>query len=268
MIDGVSKINKQKNNGEKVDNPSKGDANSIGLPSLPFDIMYRGYFPLWRKIRDWGWYKDPITKAVFLELLLLSNHKKTDYMGHTIFPGQCVTGRKKLSADLGISEQTIRTSLKKLKSTNEITIENCNKFSIITLNNYFKYTKSTSEITGNQPATNQQLTTPNNGNNLNTKKERHKPPTLPLCKDYFIYLKSDHLEAEKFFDHFSSNGWKVAGKAPMKDWMAAARNWVRRAGISKPKCEKCKGIGKYSTPRGYEQRCDCPAGPGARLNNG
>lgn len=35
------------------------------------------------------------------------------------------------------------------------------------------------------------------------------------------------LESNKFFDHFSSNGWRVGGKAIMKDWRAAVRNWLR-----------------------------------------
>lgn len=34
-------------------------------------------------------------------------------------------------------------------------------------------------------------------------------------------------EAEKWFDHFESNGWKVGGKAPMKNWQASIRNWAR-----------------------------------------
>lgn len=33
---------------------------------------------------------------------------------------------------------------------------------------------------------------------------------------------------EGWFDHFESNGWKVSGKAPMKDWKAAMRNGKRR----------------------------------------
>lgn len=37
------------------------------------------------------------------------------------------------------------------------------------------------------------------------------------------------LEAHKFFDHFTSNGWKVSGKTPMNDWKASARNWIRNA---------------------------------------
>ncbi|TCN61643.1 hypothetical protein CLV25_12526, partial [Acetobacteroides hydrogenigenes] len=31
---------------------------------------------------------------------------------------------------------------------------------------------------------------------------------------------------QKFFNHFQSNGWRVGGKTPMRDWMAAASNWM------------------------------------------
>jgi len=35
-------------------------------------------------------------------------------------------------------------------------------------------------------------------------------------------------EAEPFCDHYESNGWRVGGRGPMKDWKAAFRNWCRR----------------------------------------
>ena len=44
----------------------------------------------------------------------------------------------------------------------------------------------------------------------------HEPPLDPALFD-----------AESFVDFYASNGWKV-GNAPMKDWKAAARRWVRR----------------------------------------
>jgi hypothetical protein len=36
------------------------------------------------------------------------------------------------------------------------------------------------------------------------------------------------VEAERFVDFYTANGWKV-GKNPMKDWKAAARNWIKNA---------------------------------------
>jgi hypothetical protein len=36
-------------------------------------------------------------------------------------------------------------------------------------------------------------------------------------------------DVDSWFDHFEANGWKVGGKAAMKDWQAALRNGQRRA---------------------------------------
>lgn len=54
-----------------------------------------------------------------------------------------------------------------------------------------------------------------------------KPESIEEVRAYFVEIKSTHAEASKFWDHFQSNGWKVGGKAPMRDWQAAARNWTR-----------------------------------------
>jgi hypothetical protein len=56
-----------------------------------------------------------------------------------------------------------------------------------------------------------------------------KPSSQEEVRDFFIEAKSNAIEADKFWDHFASNGWKVGGKSPMKDWQAAARNWLRNA---------------------------------------
>lgn len=52
------------------------------------------------------------------------------------------------------------------------------------------------------------------------------PASLSEVWHFFESEKSTRLEAEKFFNYFQSNGWKVGGRAPMKDWQAAARNWL------------------------------------------
>jgi len=52
---------------------------------------------------------------------------------------------------------------------------------------------------------------------------------LPALADVLDFFKSENypeLEAKKYFNHFQSNGWKVSGKTPMKDWHAAARKWM------------------------------------------
>ena len=54
-------------------------------------------------------------------------------------------------------------------------------------------------------------------------------PSLDAVLEYFILKKYAPIEAEKFFNYFESVGWLVGGKAKMKDWNAAARNWVLNA---------------------------------------
>jgi hypothetical protein len=57
-------------------------------------------------------------------------------------------------------------------------------------------------------------------------------PTPPTLEQVLTFFKSENypeLEAQKFFNHFQSNGWKVAGKTPMNDWQAAARKWMLNA---------------------------------------
>ena len=51
-------------------------------------------------------------------------------------------------------------------------------------------------------------------------------PTLELVKEYFKFQENTEFEAERYFNYYSSNGWLIGGKSKMKDWKAAARNWM------------------------------------------
>jgi hypothetical protein len=61
------------------------------------------------------------------------------------------------------------------------------------------------------------------------KKEKNINPTFENVKTYFLEQNLPELEAQKFFNYFSSNGWLVGGKTPMVDWTAAAQNWMLNA---------------------------------------
>ena len=51
------------------------------------------------------------------------------------------------------------------------------------------------------------------------------PPTLEEVRDY-CRERNNNVDAEKWFDHYTANGWMV-GKTKMKDWKAAIRTWER-----------------------------------------
>lgn len=79
---------------------------------------------------------------------------------------------------------------------------------------------------------NKQLKTINNGVDLKidqptkSKREIFISPSLEEAILFFKEKNKTDLDAEKFFNHFESNGWLVGGKSKMKNWQAAARNWM------------------------------------------
>jgi len=54
-------------------------------------------------------------------------------------------------------------------------------------------------------------------------------PTLEETQIYFLEKSFTEIEAQRFFNYFESNGWLVGGRTKMKDWKAAARNWMLNA---------------------------------------
>jgi len=73
---------------------------------------------------------------------------------------------------------------------------------------------------------------------LREKKEKLQseiiPPKVEDVKSYFLSLDTDENEAERFFNHFQSNGWLVGGKSKMKNWQASANNWIMNLQSFKP----------------------------------
>jgi biotin operon repressor len=124
-----------------------------------------GWVKLHRKILKWEWFQDDNTFRVFLHLLLTANYKNTKWKGIEIKRGQVLTGRSSLAVTIGISEQSVRTCLNRLKLTSEITIKSTNKYSIVTINKYEDYQIIDSNINQqnnqqpNKPSTNNQPTT-------------------------------------------------------------------------------------------------------------
>lgn len=59
------------------------------------------------------------------------------------------------------------------------------------------------------------------------KEKRFAPPTLENVSEYCREMGYTNVDAARFIDFYTSNGWMV-GKNRMKDWKAAVRNWDRR----------------------------------------
>ena len=107
--------------------------------------MKNGFIKIDKRILEWGWYSDTNTKSLFLHLLLKANWKDKKFKDFVVKRGQLVTSYKSLREELGLTQDQIRTSLKKLISTKEITKSITNKFTLINIENYCLYQGKDSE---------------------------------------------------------------------------------------------------------------------------
>ncbi len=58
------------------------------------------------------------------------------------------------------------------------------------------------------------------------KRTRFSPPAPEDIREY-CREKKITVDADRFIDYYSAQGWKLSNGNPMKDWKAAVRNWSR-----------------------------------------
>lgn len=95
--------------------------------------FYGGWIKLHRQIVNWEWFKKPETLSVFIYCLLRANISDGTWRGIEYRRGQFITSIETIRKDTGLSIQKIRTALKHLYDTGELTHESTNKYTIITI---------------------------------------------------------------------------------------------------------------------------------------
>lgn len=132
-----------------------------------------GWIKLHRSILKWEWWDDHNTTRLFIYLLAKSNHKKTRYMGYEIPVGASVCGYPKMALDTGLTIRNLRTSLKRLKMTGEVTVKVTPKFSIISIVKWEAYQAddrlADRQVTGKRQASDRQVTTSKEVKNVRSK---------------------------------------------------------------------------------------------------
>jgi len=132
--------------------------------------MSTGWVKLHRQLLDWEWYNDVNTTRVFLHLLIVANHKDNKWRGIDIKRGQRLTSISALASETNLSIKNIRTSIKRLKSTNEVASISTAQHTVFTMVNYDLYQDEASEVAnkgqtkGKQGATNKNDKNENNVN--------------------------------------------------------------------------------------------------------
>jgi hypothetical protein len=69
------------------------------------------------------------------------------------------------------------------------------------------------------------------------KNSRFTPPTLEEVKAYCLE-RNNNVDAEKFVDYYTANGWVQGKGKPVKDWKACIRTWEKNSFGNNPQPKK------------------------------
>ncbi|MCP3681708.1 MAG: hypothetical protein GY861_03370 [bacterium] len=194
-----------------------------------------GWIKLHRSFTEWEWYDQPNMVWLFIKCLLLANHEDKKWHGIDIRRGSFITSYENLSSKKAkVSVQQIRTALKRLKSTGEITIKTTNQYTHISIINYDKHQsfnkQINKQITNEQQTNNKQITTTKEYKNDKNVKKKEVP--RPKEEDFeriaskykvplsFVLSKWDDLQTY----------CRAKGKT-YKNYNAALSQWVKRDAI-------------------------------------
>jgi hypothetical protein len=197
----------------------------------------KGFITIHRKLTDWEWYSDIKTKVLFIHLLISVNWECKSWRGITINRGSIITSISHLSAETNLTPQNIRTCLKRLKSTNEITIVPTNKFTLITIVKYDDYqnkdSSPTIKTTNNQHSSNNQSTT--------TKPLKPLKPLKQPIPAFYEFLEFANLKIVEYklnvsetdlkmkYESWIENDWMTGGNKPRKilNWKTTLINTLK-----------------------------------------
>lgn len=218
------------------------------------------YIKLYRQILDWEWYRNINTCRLFIHMLLKAYWKDTKIEGKMIPRGSFVSSYRKLADETNLTPDEVRTAVKNLISTKEITKQAYSKYTVFTVNNYDAY----QNVPSNFPSNSQPIPTlfPTNeeykeGKNIKKEvpkgtKKKFEPPSVDDVRAYCLE-RGNGIDPEYFVDFYKSKDWMI-GKNKMKDWKAAVRNWekMNRLESKTGSVNKRKNKFDFETKQNYE----------------
>ena len=135
--------------------------------------------------------------------------------------------RKRAAQDMCVSEVTISRALRNLRDSGLVEMIK-NDGRVMHYVSTLPYQIDESPVSEVSSQGDQSDDIDNKRDKQVEKQPRMKTPTIEDAIEYFGLKGATQEEAEKFCDYYTANGWTQgrAGK-PIKDWKAAARNWMR-----------------------------------------
>lgn len=188
-----------------------------------------GWIKLHRKFLDWEWFNKSEAVHLFLYMLLKANHKDGKWQGFDVKRGQFISSLGNISNATGLSVQVIRTNLKRLEKTNEISIKSTSQFTIVTICKYECYQEENEQA--NKPSTNEQQTS-NKQLTTNKNEKNNKNITIPEFSEFLEYavLNKPNVNQQDLrlkYESWKESNWSTNknGKLhPILNWKTTLLN--------------------------------------------
>ena len=223
--------------------------------------MAKGFMRISRdKLDSWCWRGNMNKNYLMMYLLVKANFKDEPFETIIVKRGQLVFSYDRLSLETGMPLQTLRTTLRDLEKTNQITTKSTRKWSLLTICEYDSWQEN-SDKSNTQSVTQTDTQTDTNiiNKEIQELKEENKrlkeeltnvskkkassvfvPPSIEEV-DAYVKEHGYHFSAEHFVSFYASKGWMV-GKNKMKDWKMACRTWENKRKQDSPQLFNTESI--------------------------
>jgi len=186
------------------------------------------WIKLHRSLIDWQWYEDPNALRLLIHVLVSVNYKDKKWKGILIKAGELVTSYDHLCEKLNISKQQVKTALKKLEDSGEITRHRSVHRLHISLVKWDKLQANQPDDnptgTRQEPDRNPTITPTKEVKNNKTKiNVEVKEGNIPPFSDFLKYalsrkpkINEDLLKLK--YESWVENGWKDGNDKKIKNW--------------------------------------------------
>lgn len=180
------------------------------------------YIKLSRNILEWEWYADINTCRLFVHMLLKANWKEGNFRGTTVPRGSFVSSIAKLAEETQLTPDEVRTAIKHLIKTHELTKQSYSKYTVFTIKNYAMYQNVPSNSTSNSHSIPKLF--PTIEEKKEGKKERNTPPISPVRR--FEEFATAYPRVCTGYLPESEYCRAVASGVPEDDLVQSARNYA------------------------------------------
>tara|TARA_R110002020_G_C16075114_1_gene756568 strand:- start:78 stop:872 length:795 start_codon:yes stop_codon:yes gene_type:complete len=178
-----------------------------------------GWIKIHRSILDWEWYTDVNVRLTFMHFLMKANYEDKKWKGIHIPRGSFISSISHLSAEIGISVRQVRTAIKKLKATNEITSQSSASNTMITIVSYDDYQQfdkpDDKRMTNQRQTSDKRATTTKEVKNIKSKE--YKKLLLSELSVTDVDKENYLLMAQAFQELFKANVISAGGSSTAID---------------------------------------------------